>query len=135
MIPGCGMETSAKPKVRSYRDLLVWQRAMQFLQEIYCLTEAYPKREIYGLTAQMRRAVISIPANIAEGQERGTTRDFLRFLSIAAGSLRELQTYLDATLLLKYATDSQLKRSRELAEETGRLLGGLRGALRRKIDH
>jgi len=105
---------------------------MQLIQETYGLSEQFPKREMYGLVAQMRRAVISIPANIAEGQERGTTRDFLRFLSIAAGSLRELQTYLDVSQLLKYATELRLKRSRELGDETGRMLSGLRDALRRK---
>ena len=106
---------------------------MQLIQETYSLTEEFPKREIYGLVAQMRRGVISIPANIAEGHERGTTKDFLRFLSIAAGSLRELQTYFDVSLLLKYATDLQLKRPRELANETGRMLCGLRDALRSKV--
>jgi len=105
---------------------------MQLIQETYCLTEEFPKREIYGLIAQMRRAVISIPANIAEGQERGTTKDFLRFLSISAGSLRELQTYLDVGLLLKYATEVQIKAARELTEEIGRMLNGLRNALHRR---
>lgn len=128
------MASSTNPRVRSYRDLLVWQRAMQLIQETYCLSDEFPKREMYGLVAQMRRAVISIPANIAEGQERGTTRDFLRFLSISAGSLRELQTYFDVSLLLKYATELQLTRSRELAHETGRMLNGLRDALRRKSE-
>ena len=106
---------------------------MQLIEETYCLTEEFPKREIYGLVAQMRRAVISIPANIAEGHERGTTKDYLRFLSIAAGSLRELQTYFDVSLLLKFATELQLKRPRELANETGRMLCAIREALRRRV--
>jgi four helix bundle protein len=131
-VPFCGMAPSTSSRIRSYRDLLVWQRAMQLIRVTYRVSDEFPKREMYGLIAQMRRAVISIPANIAEGQERGTTKDFLRFLSIAAGSLRELQTYFDVSLLLEYATESKLRQSRELAHETGRMLNGLRDALRRK---
>ena len=105
---------------------------MQLLKETYVLTEQYPKREIYGLTAQMRAAALSIPSNVAEGQGRPTTRDFLRFLGIASGSLRELQTYCHASMLLGFAKEAELAKVRELADETGRLLGGLRNALERK---
>jgi len=107
---------------------------MQLLKETYVLTEQYPKREIYGITAQMRAAALSIPSNIAEGQGRPTTRDFLRFLGIASGSLRELQTYCHASVLLGFAKDVELGEVRQLADETGKLLGGLRDALQRKLS-
>ena len=75
----------AREPIRTYEDLLVWKRAMQLLKETYLLTEQYPKREIYGITAQMRGAALSIPSSITEGQGRPTTRDLLRFLGIASG--------------------------------------------------
>ena len=128
------MASLRKEPIRSYQDLLVWKRAMELLKETYVLTEQYPKRETYGITAQMRGAALSIPSNIAEGQGRPTTRDFLRFLGIASGSLRELQTYCHASVLLGFARDVELERVRELADETGKLLGGLRDALQRKLS-
>ena len=106
---------------------------MQLLKETYVLTEQYPKRETYGITAQMRGAALSIPSNIAEGQGRPTTRDFLRFLGIASGSLRELQTYCHASVLLGFAKEADLGQGRQLADETGKLLRGLRDALQRKL--
>ncbi|HSE53126.1 MAG TPA: four helix bundle protein [Gemmatimonadales bacterium] len=128
------MALQRKEPIRSYQDLLVWKRAMQLLKETYVLTEQYPKRETYGITAQMRGAALSIPSNIAEGQGRPTTRDFLRFLGIASGSLRELQTYCHASVLLGFAKEAELGQIRQLADETGKLLGGLRDALQRKLS-
>jgi four helix bundle protein len=107
---------------------------MQLLKETYVLTEQYPKRETYGITAQMRAAALSIPSNIAEGQGRPTTRDFLRFLGIASGSLRELQTCCHASVLLGFAKDAELEQVRQLADETGKLLGGLRDALQQRMS-
>ena len=80
--------------IRSYQDLEVWQKAMDLAERIYRLTQSLPKEEIYGLTSQMRRSAASVPANIAEGWARRGTKEFLQFLNIAAGSLRELETYL-----------------------------------------
>lgn len=79
---------------RSYRGLLVWRQSMEVAKACYFLTRRLPREERYGLTAQIRRASVSIPANIAEGSGRGTKRDFISFLRIAQGSLRELETYL-----------------------------------------
>jgi len=79
-------------KVRNYQELIVWQRAMDLVEEIYKATKEFPREELYALTSQIRRAAVSIPSNIAEGQGRRTTADFLRHLSIAYGSLREVET-------------------------------------------
>src|SRR5436305_7707459 len=77
---------------RNYQDLIVWQRAMDLVVAVYRFTAALPKQETYGLVSQMRRASVSIPSNIAEGQGRGGSPEFVRFLHIAHGSLRELET-------------------------------------------
>ncbi len=80
--------------IQSYQDLDVWQRGMDLATEAYNLTRAYPKAEMFGLTSQIRRAAASVPANIAEGWARGSTTEFLQFIRIAKGSLRELETHL-----------------------------------------
>lgn len=78
--------------LQSYRGLLVWQKAMDLATMVYHLTEPFPKREVYGLAAQLRRAGVSVPSNIAEGYGRGSRREYLQFLTIAQGSLKELET-------------------------------------------
>lgn len=78
----------------SYQDLEIWQRGMNLAESAYSLTKSYPKDELFGMTSQIRRAAASIPANIAEGWARRSTKTFLHFLSIANGSLRELETHL-----------------------------------------
>jgi four helix bundle protein len=127
------MAAPSKIQVRSHRDLIVWQRALELVQEVYGVTGGFPRREEFGLAAQMRRAAVSIPANIAEGHGRRTTRDYLRFLSMANGSLRELETYWDVVLMLKYVGPEQLAKTLELGEETGRMLMKLRAALQRRL--
>ena len=79
---------------KSYRDLIVWCKAVELAKEIYLVTESFPKEEIYGLTSQMRRAAVSIPSNIAEGRSRGTRKDFVQFLRISLGSCSELSTQI-----------------------------------------
>jgi four helix bundle protein len=79
---------------RSYRDLVVWQKSMQLVTDIYRITKAFPKEEIYGLTSQIRRAAVSIPSNIAEGQGRRTSSEFHQFLGHARGSIMELETQI-----------------------------------------
>jgi four helix bundle protein len=81
-------------KARGFRELLVWRQAMDLARDCYFLTKSFPKEELYGLTSQIRRAAVSVPANIAEGNGRGTRKDYVSFLRIAQGSLRELETYL-----------------------------------------
>lgn len=81
-------------KERGFRELLVWRQAMDLARDCYFLTKKLPREELYGLTSQIRRAAVSIPANIAEGNGRGTRKDYVSFLRIAQGSLREVETYL-----------------------------------------
>ena len=81
-------------KSQSYKDLIVWQKAIELATWIYGLTGGFPKEEIYGITSQMRRAAVSVPSNIAEGQSRQHKNEFIQFLSIAKGSLSELETQL-----------------------------------------
>lgn len=107
---------------------------MALVTETYLLTDGFPKREMYGLTSQMRGAAVSIPANIAEGHARHSTGDYLRFLAIANGSLRELETYIELGIVLRQREEGAFQKTRSLAEETGRLLMGLRRALRSGIQ-
>ncbi|HBF33173.1 TPA: four helix bundle protein [Candidatus Sumerlaeota bacterium] len=86
----------------SFRDLLVWQKAMALVTDIYCLTRNFPKEELYGLTSQIRRAMVSVPSNIAEGYGRNSTSDYVRFLRISIGSLYELQTQMEIAFNLQY---------------------------------
>jgi len=81
-------------KIESFKDLIVWQKGIELVNEIYKVTKHFPKEELYGLTSQIRRAAISIPANIAEGWGRGTTKNYIQFLEISRGSLYELETLI-----------------------------------------
>lgn len=110
---------------RNYRDLLAWQRAMDFVAAVYKATRSFPKEEQYGLTPQVRRAAVSIPSNIAEGQGRGSDAELVRFLRIAHGSLRESETQLLLAERLNYLTGVQVQPVLQLGEEVGRLVNGL----------
>src|SRR5437867_12331050 len=88
--------------IQSYRDLIVWQKSMRLVTEIYTATRSFPHEELYALTSQLRRSAISIPSNIAEGYGRNSTLDYKRFLQIATGSLFELQTQIEIAVNLKY---------------------------------
>ncbi|MEQ1800159.1 MAG: four helix bundle protein [Lacibacter sp.] len=88
--------------INSYRDLIVWQKSMTLVTEIYAATKSFPSEELYGLTSQVRRSAISIPSNIAEGYGRNSTGDYKRFLHIAAGSIFELLTQIEIAANLKY---------------------------------
>lgn len=104
---------------RTFQDLIVWQKAHQFVLSVYRLTEGFPRHEMYGLTSQLRRAAVSIAANIAEGFKKRGKRDKARFLNIAQGSLEECRYYLILTNDLGYGeTQSQ----REQLEETSKIL-------------
>jgi four helix bundle protein len=116
--------------VKSYRDLIVWQKGMDLAVEVYRLTNTFPKKETYGLASQLGRCAVSIPSNIAEGQGRGATNEYLRFLRIARGSVQELETQLILTNRLGYTSEVMLKRVLPLAEEVSRLISGLARSLR-----
>ncbi len=90
---------------RNHKELRVWQASMRLVQEVYTLTSTFPKEELFGLSSQMRRAVVSVPSNIAEGSARNGTKELIHFLSIASGSLSELDTQLELTKMLGYSND------------------------------
>jgi four helix bundle protein len=106
-------------KTNHFEQLIVWQKAHQFVLDVYTLTAKFPREEMFGLTSQFRRAAISIPANIAEGYTKKGLKDKIRFLNIAQGSLSECQYYIRLTKDLKYAEITQLKVN---LEEVSKLL-------------
>lgn len=124
------MEGSAT--IKTYRDLIAWQRAMDLAREVYRVTEQLPPAEKYGLSAQLRRAAVSIPSNIAEGHARGSTVDYARFLRMARGSFAELRTQLElAESLGLLSLDMP---ARDLVLEADRVLQALIKSIERKID-
>ena len=114
---------------KSYRDLEVWQKAMDLVVECYRITNKFPRSELYGLTSQLRRAAVSVPSNIAEGRERQHTKEFVQHLAIAYGSLAELETHLQIAQRLNYLDSSQVRQVLEKTSEVGRMLNGLRRSL------
>jgi four helix bundle protein len=116
---------SAAP-IKSHRDLIVWQKAMDLVESVYAATGSFPREEIYALTSQIRRAAVSIPANIAEGQGRRLTKEYLYFLANARGSLLELDTHLEIALRLQYLDKGSYLDLKTKLDEVGRMLNGLR---------
>ena len=106
---------------------------MNIAESIYSLTSDFPKHEVYGLTSQIRRAAVSVPANIAEGNARNSTKDYLRFLAIAVGSLAEVETFVDLSQRLGYASSEQVHSLIDLIAEERRMLRGLQRSLRAKL--
>ena len=115
----------SKP-ARTFQDLLVWQKAHRFVLEVYALTAAFPKQETYGLSLQMRRAAVSIPANIAEGFRRRSKADKARFMNIAEGSVEECRYFL---ILVKDLGYSDVEKLPAMLEEVSRLLGAYAAAI------
>jgi len=118
----------------SYRDLRVWQQAMDLAMQVYRLTGAFPKHELYGLTGQIRRAAISIPSNIAEGKGRRTDRDFSSFLFRARGSLLELETQILLARRLEYLAESDASAVLKSTAAVGSALTGLINSLRESAE-
>lgn len=112
-----------------YSELLVWQKAMDLVTRVYWLTKAFPADEKFGLTAQMQRAAVSIPANIAEGHGRKSTKAYLNYVSIANGSLMELETLLQIAARLEYLENKQLLEVLQQTNEIGKMLSGLTRSL------
>ena len=119
-------------QVKSYRDLLVWQRSMDLVEDCYNLATAFPKDEIYGLTSQLRRAAVSIPANIAEGHGRDGLGEYIHFLGVAQGSLRETETHLMIASRLGLADKERVGEVLRLSDEVSRMLGGLMRSLKHR---
>ena len=118
--------------IKSFRDLIVWQKAMDFVVEVYRATATFQKDEQFGLTSQLRRCSVSIPSNIAEGHGRFSPADFARFLTIAHGSLTELDTHLEFARRRSYLSDEEWKRLSSTAGELGRMIRAFRASLRRR---
>ena len=120
-------------RIQSYRELEVWQVAMDLAQECYRITKNYPKAELFGLTSQIRRAAAAIPANIAEGQGRQHTREFLQFLGVSRGSLFELETHLELSRRVGLLTEEDLDRLLSLTVRIGQMTARLCAALKDRL--
>ncbi len=118
--------------IRSYRDLIVWKKGVELVKMIYHLTAKFPLEEKFGIIAQMRRAAVSVPSNIAEGHARNTPGQFIQFISTAEGSLSELDTQLVIAVDLNFCVQTEAKPVFNLIEEEQRMLNALRKALQRK---
>ena len=116
--------------IKSYQDLNVWQLSMDLVIESYKLTQRFPAAEQYGLVSQIRRSAVSIPSNIAEGNGRQHLGDYLRFLSIANGSLKELETLMLIATRLAYVSATKVESSLQTADQVGRMLNVLQQRLR-----
>ena len=119
--------------VQKYEDLIVWQKAMDLVEAVYGLAKMLPNEEIYALSSQMKRAAVSIPSNIAEGQERNTTKDFINYLYMAKGSKGELETQLLICVRLRYLTKQQIEPTQNLLREIGKMLNALIKSLSAKL--
>ena len=117
--------------VESYRDLIVWQKSMDVVEEVYNVAKGFPAYERYGLWSQITRAAVSIPANIAEGSRRGSQRDFAHFVAIARGSLGEVETLLMLAVRLRYVTDRTASALLSDLTEISKMLRALRTTLLR----
>jgi len=119
-------------KPQNYKDLIVWQKGIQVAKLVYELTRRFPSEEKFGLVSQMRRAAVSIPSNIAEGQARHTTGEFIQFISHAEGSVAELNTQLILATELHFCSTNDVRLGFELVENLRRMLNGLRRKLAKR---
>ena len=120
--------------IRSYRDLVVWQSGMQLAEGVYRASSQFPRSELFGLRAQIQRCAVSIPSNIAEGHARESTREFLRFLSIATGSAAELQTQIVLANRLGYIDTAATEGLLDQASQVMKMLHALRNSLRKRLQ-
>ncbi|MBT8490487.1 MAG: four helix bundle protein [Deltaproteobacteria bacterium] len=127
-------ENSGLNTIRIYRDLIVWQKSMVLVTEVYKLTKAFPVDEMYGLSNQMRRCAVSIPSNIAEGYGRNSTPEYLRFVRFSIGSLFELQTQLEISRNLSYLDTINYTSLYESSREIERMLTSLARELEKKVN-
>lgn len=118
--------------VQHYQQLIAWQKAIHLVATVYQATARFPNEELYGLTSQMRRAAVSIPSNIAEGQGRKSRGEFQHFLGIAKGSLFELETQVVISVRLEFINPTEAKPLEEKIQEVGRIVNGLVASLTKK---
>ena len=119
-------------RVTNFRDLIVWQKSVDFIDEVYGISARFPLDERYGLTRQVRAAAVSVAANIAEGSGRFTSRDYLNFISQGRGTLKEAESHLLVAGRLEFVTASGAARALGLADEISRMLFQLRESIRRR---
>jgi len=117
----------------SYRELYVWKKAMKLVVEVYRLCASLPKDELFGLSQQMKRAAVSIPSNIAEGQARNSDKEFIHFLLISQGSRAELETQLELCRCLSYISDVEFNQAGALSAETGKMMRALINSLKKSL--
>jgi four helix bundle protein len=128
-----GTVQNGREKAKHYKDLLVWQKGMLLAKGVYGLTATFPADERFGLISQMRRAAVSVPSNIAEGQARNGTREFLQFLSHASGSLAELETQLLLSLEMNYSVKNDVDSVAGLISELQKMIAALRRTLENSL--
>ncbi|MCB9053309.1 MAG: four helix bundle protein [Lewinellaceae bacterium] len=116
-------------KVRNFKELIVWQKSMDLVEQVYQTTKQFPKEEAYGLASQLRRAAVSIPSNIAEGQARQSTKEFQHFLSIAQGSRAEVETQILVAMRLNYLDEGTATQILGLLTEIAKMLHTLKARL------
>ncbi|RJP47575.1 MAG: four helix bundle protein [Armatimonadetes bacterium] len=119
--------------LKSYKELIVWQKAIQLVKEIFILTGNFPASELYGLVSQMRRSAISVPSNIAEGYGRRSSKEYIHFCSIAYGSALELETQMIIAKELGFAKEQDFLKANQLLEEVLRMLNTMTSKLK-KLD-
>jgi len=120
------VSSNVQEDLQNYKNLLVWQKAMDLVAQVYLLSGKFPNAESYGLKSQIQRAAVSVPSNIAEGQARGSTNsEFSRFIRIALGSLAELDTQLELSTRLGYLTEAETEKTSAMALEIRKMLFGL----------
>ncbi len=119
--------------ISNYRDLKVWQVAMETAEEVYRLVGSFPKGEKYGLVVQLQRAAVSVPSNIAEGHARDSTKEFLHHISVSLGSLAELETQMMLAQRLSYVEKDKLQAFLVGVDELGKMLRGLQKSLKSKL--
>ena len=121
-------------KIKSYQDLIVWQKSVLLVTDIYTITKTFPQDERFGITSQLNRAAVSIPTNIAEGWGRETSKNYLQFLRISRGSIMEVQTLLIIAKNLNYISEEKFDILKNKTEEVGKILQGLIKSINEKIS-
>lgn len=119
-------------EIKSYKDLEVWQKAMDLVVMCYQTTKSFPRSEVYGLASQLQRAAVSIPANIAEGRERKYSKEFAQHLSMAYSSLAEVETHIQIAQRLNYINSTETEQLLEQTAEIGRMINGLRKSIEKR---
>src|SRR5437899_414738 len=128
------VSSRASGPIRGYRDLIVWQDSMDLVVTVYRITATFPKEERYSLVNQLRRAAVSVPSNITEGHGRSRTGDYLRHLSVAVGSLSEVETQVQISRRLEYIAEDDQSRLLDSCNAIAKMLGGLIRSLRKRLE-